>query len=232
MVGGIPASLSFEQATVLPLTLSTAATGLLQQDRLGLAMPGADPGDRSGTALVWGGSTGIGGNAMQLARNARYRVVATASPHNFDYVRSPGAAEAVSHRSPTAVDEIVDRVGGDPLAGSLAIGSGSLRKVVAIAARTTGSKRVASAQPALLARLPSLRAPRPGVRVSAVRGGTLKDNEVGPAIHTGFLPTALATGAYRAAPDATVVGHGPARIPDALQQLRGGVFAKKVVVTV
>ncbi|WP_143667972.1 hypothetical protein [Streptomyces carpinensis] len=67
--------------------------------------------------------------------------------------------------------------------------------------------------------------------MSSIWGGTLKDNEVGPAIYAGFLPTALATGAYRAAPDATVVGHGLAHIPDALRELKNGVAAKKLVVT-
>ena len=56
--------------------------------------------------------------------------------------------------------------------------------------------------------------------------------EIGPAIYTGFLPAALAAGAYRAAPDASVVGDGLASIPAALQQLRDGVSATKLVVTV
>ena len=232
MVSPIPDSLSFQQAAVLPLTLSTAATGMFQQDHLALAMPTADPVDRSETVLVWGGSTSVGSNAIQLARNAGYRVVATSSPHNFDYLRSLGAAEAVDRRSPTAVDEIVERIGHSWLAGTLTIGSGSLPKAIAIAARTTGSKRVASAQPALLARIQGWRAPLLGVRVSGIWGGTLKDNDVGPAIYVDFLPTALATGAFRAAPEATVVGDGLARIPDALQQLRRGVSASKLVVTI
>jgi NADPH:quinone reductase-like Zn-dependent oxidoreductase len=232
MVSPIPDSLSFEQAAVLPLTLSTAATGMFQRDHLGLAMPGADPDDRPETVLVWGGATSVGTNAIQLARNAGYRVVATASPRNFDYVRSLGAAEVVDRRSRTAVDEIVERIGDSPLAGTLAIGAGSLVPAVAIASRTTGGKRVASAQPERITRLRGPRARRPGVRVSGIWGNTLKDNEVGPAIYVDFLPAALATGAYRAAPDGTVVGHGLARIPDALRRLRDGVSATKLVVTV
>ncbi|MEU5995200.1 zinc-binding alcohol dehydrogenase family protein [Spirillospora sp. NPDC047418] len=232
MVSAIPDSLPFEQAAVLPLTLSTAATGMFQQDHLGLALPGADPAERTETVLVWGGSTCVGSNAIQLARNAGYRVVATASPHNFDYLRSLGAAETVDRRSRGAVEEIVDRIGDSPLAGTLAIGTGSLAPAVKIASRTSGSERVASSRPGTVTRLRGPRARRPGVRVSGIWGGTLKDNEVGPAIYTGFLPAALATGAYRAAPDATVVGHGLDRIPDALRQLRDGVSAKKLVVTV
>ncbi|GAA3542449.1 hypothetical protein GCM10022222_27670 [Amycolatopsis ultiminotia] len=231
LVSAIPGTLSYEQASVLPLTLSTAATGLFQQDHLGLALPVADPPERSETVLVWGGSTSVGSNAIQLARNAGYRVVTTASPHNFDYVKSLGAAEAVDYHSSTAVDELVERIGTSPLAGALAIGRRSLAPSVAIAAKVPGRKRVTSAQPERVVRLRSPRARRPGVHVSGIWGGTLKDNEVGPAIYAGFLPGALASGAYRAAPEAVVVGEGLEAIPDAIRQLRSGVSAKKLVVT-
>ena len=232
MVCPIPESLSFEQASVLPLALSTAATGLFQKDQLRLTLPSAAPADQAQTVLVWGGSTSVGSNAIQLARNAGYRVVATASPHNFDYVRLLGAAEAVDYHSPAAVDEIVERIGDSPLAGTLAITPGSLAPAVKIAARTAGSKRVASARPGPPTQLRARRARRLGVQVSIVWGSTLKDNEVGPAIYADFLPAALAAGSYRAAPEASVVGDGLARIPDALQQLRAGVSATKLVVTV
>jgi NADPH:quinone reductase-like Zn-dependent oxidoreductase len=231
MVSPLPDSLTFARAAVLPLALSTAATGMFQRDHLGLALPGAEPADRAETVLVWGGSTSVGSNAIQLARNAGYRVVATASPHNFEHVRALGAAHAVDRTSPTAVRELLELIGDGPLAGTLAIGSGSLPRTIAIAARAPGTRRIASAQPALFTHLMRPRARRHGVRVSSIWGGTLKDNEVGPAVYTGFLPAALATGAYRAAPDATVVGHGLAHIPDALRELKGGVSARKLVVT-
>jgi NADPH:quinone reductase-like Zn-dependent oxidoreductase len=232
MVCAIPESLSFEQASVLPLALSTAASGMFQKDQLRLMLPGASSVGRAETVLVWGGSTSVGSNAIQLARSAGYRVVATASPHNFGYVRSLGAAEAVDYHSPTAVDEIVDRIGDSPLAGTLAITSGSLPPAVKIASRVAGSKRVASARPGPLTQLRARRARRLGVQVSIVWGSTLKDNEIGPAIYTDFLPAALTAGTYRAAPDASVVGDGLACIPVALQQLRDGVSATKLVVTV
>ncbi|MFI0900421.1 zinc-binding alcohol dehydrogenase family protein [Streptomyces sp. NPDC020983] len=231
MVAGIPDTLPFAQAAVLPLGLSTAATGLFQTDHLGLALPGPDPADRGETVLVWGASTSVGSNAVQLARNAGYRVLATASPHNFGYLRSLGAAGTVDRRGRGAVAEVLDLIGGEPLAGALAIGAGSLRRCVAIAARAGGARRVAAAQPAPAVRLAAWRARLRGVRVSGIWGGTLRDNEVGPAIYAGFLPAALASGAYRAAPDAEVVGHGLERVPDALRRLRAGVSARKLVVT-
>ncbi|SFK38257.1 NADPH:quinone reductase [Amycolatopsis sacchari] len=232
MVAPIPDSLPFTQAAVLPLTLSTAATGLFQQDHLGLALPTADAPERHETVLVWGASTSVGSNAVQLVRNAGYRVVATASPRNFDYVKSLGAAAVVDRQSRRAVDELVRAIGDSPLAGSLAIGRGSLVPTVRIASRTEGSKRVTSTQTEQVTRLRSPRARRPGVRVSGIWGGTLKDNEVGPAIYADFLPAALARGTYRAAPEAVVVGNGLDRIPEALRRLKTGVSAKKLVVTV
>ena len=179
---------------------------------------------------MWGGSTSVGSNAIQLARGAGYRVVATASPRNFDYVRSLGAAAAVDYHGRGAIGQVIDALGHSPLAGTLAIGSGSLLKTLTIASRVPGRRRVAAAQPALITRIQLLGRRRHGVHVSGIWGGTLKDNEVGPGIYVDYLPTALATGTYRAAPDAVVVGDGLDKIPIALDRIRRGVSAQKVVV--
>lgn len=225
MVSPIPESLPFEGASVLPMAVSTSATGLFQQDHLALALPSVTASDRSEIVLVWGGSTSVGSNAIQLARGAGYQVIATASPHNFDYVRSLGASDAVDYKSSTAVDEIVGLIGDQPLAGTLAIGHLSTEAAIAIASRTNGSKRVASV-------MPSPTTQHGEVSVSGIWGGSLKDNEVGPAIYADFLPAALANGSYLAAPVASIVGDGLAHLPEAFQQLQNGVSAKKLVVTV
>lgn len=230
MVSPIPDELPFEQAAVLPLALSTAATGLFQQDHLALPLPAIDPTDRKETVLVWGGSTSVGSNAIQLARCAGYRVLATASPRNFDHVRSLGAAAAVDYHSRTAADELIDALDDSPLAGALAIGSGSLSPTTSIASKAPGRRRVATAQSALITRIQSLWSRHSDVHVSSIWGGTLKDNEVGPGIYVDFLPAALATGTYHAAPEAVLVGEGLDQIPKAIDQLRKGVSAKKLVV--
>jgi NADPH:quinone reductase-like Zn-dependent oxidoreductase len=231
LVSPIPDELSFEQAAVLPVTLSTAATGLFQQDHLALPLPVIDPPDRKETVLVWGGSTSVGSNGIQLARCAGYRIIATASPRNFGYVRSLGAAAAVDYHSRTAAEEIVRELGDSPLAGILAIGSGSLPAALSIASKVPGRQRVATAQPQLIRLRTALRRSQ-GIHVSGIWGGTLKDNEVGPGIYADFLPAALASGAYQAAPEALVVGEGLEQIPSALDQLRKGVSASKLVVRV
>lgn len=232
MVSPIPDDLTFEQVAVLPLALSTASSGLFQQDQLGLALPTAEAPRRGATVLVWGGSTSVGSNAIQLLHNAGYRVLTTASPKNHDYVRSLGAEAAVDYHSRTAVNELVALLHDSPLAGTLAIGAGSLAPAIKIATQVSGSRRIASAQPGPATNIRAAFARRRGVTVTSIWGGSLRDNEVGPGIYVDFLPRALATGTYRPAPDATVVGEGLESIPLAIQQLKKGVSAKKLVVAV
>jgi NADPH:quinone reductase-like Zn-dependent oxidoreductase len=63
----IPDSLSFESASVIPLGLSTAASGMFQKDKLGLQLPSVPPKPTGKTLLVWGGSTSVGCCAIQVS---------------------------------------------------------------------------------------------------------------------------------------------------------------------
>lgn len=232
MTTRLPDDVTLTDAVVLPLGVSTAAAGLFQPDQLGLALPAAAARDRGETVLVWGGSSSVGSNAVQLARAAGYRVVATASPHNHDLVRSLGAAEVVDYRDRAVVADVVRSLEGHVLAGTVAIGAGSLSRAVAIARRVDGTGRVASAYPTPATAARRLVVRPLGVHVSAIWGGTPAQNVVGPAVFTQFLPAALAEGRYRPAPPAVVVGDGLAAVPAGLERLRAGVSARKLVVTV
>jgi NADPH:quinone reductase-like Zn-dependent oxidoreductase len=121
-----PLKARFRNAVVLPLTLSTAACGLFEKDQLALQHPSAKPKATGQTLVVWGGSTSLGSNAIQLAVAAGYEVITTASPKNFGYVRKLGAAHVFDYRSRTAVEDIVKAIGGGSNAGALAIGAGSI----------------------------------------------------------------------------------------------------------
>ncbi|OBB81507.1 hypothetical protein A5760_16385 [Mycobacterium colombiense] len=225
MTAAIPDSLSFADAAVFPMSISTAATGLFQHDHLALAMPTPKPVDQRATVLVWGGSSSVGSNAIQLARHAGYKVITTCSPRNFNYVKFLGAAEAFDYNTSTVVNMIVEAIDAHLLAGTLAIGTGALDKAVEIASRTAGSKRVAHVLPGETTR-------HGDVVVTGIWGNSLKDNEVGSAIYNDFLPHGLASRTYRSAPPTRIVGDGLAAIPQALLQLQGGVSAAKLVVTV
>jgi NADPH:quinone reductase-like Zn-dependent oxidoreductase len=66
--------------------------------------------------LVWAGSTGVGMYAIKLASLLGYRVVTTASPHNFELVKSLGASAVFDYKDPnvsTKIQEwIKDRTSG------------------------------------------------------------------------------------------------------------------------
>ncbi|WIB68413.1 zinc-binding alcohol dehydrogenase family protein [Curtobacterium sp. MCBD17_035] len=227
----VPASMPLEDAAVLPLALTTAAAGLYEPDQLGLAGPSLDPEPRRAVVLVWGASTSVGCNAVQLARASGYDVLGTASDRNHDLVRGLGAEQVFDYHDPDAERRITDAIGDRPLAGTIAIGAGSLTRTLRVVRATAGSRRLASAYPTPATRLRARSARREGITVSAIWGGTPLVSQVGPLVYEAFLPQALATGRYVAAPEREVVGHGIAAVPEALARLRRGVSARKLVVT-
>ena len=227
----IPATLSFERAAVLPLALSTAAAGLFEPDQLALRPPNPHASPSGEVVVVWGGSTSVGMNAIQLARAAGYDVITTSSPRNIARLEQLGAEAVFDYRDSAAVDRIVERLGGRELAGVVAIGRGSLSRAVRITSRTRGSRRIASAYPTPPTRLRALVERRRGIRISAIWGGTPVDSAVGPAIYEDFLPDALADGRFVAAPPPLIVGTGLEAIPAAIRRLGEGVSAQKVVVS-
>jgi NADPH:quinone reductase-like Zn-dependent oxidoreductase len=242
----IPVTLSYVDAAVLPLGVSTAASALFQRSHLGLRYPTADATPTGATVLVWGGSTSVGSNAVQLAVAAGYEVVTTASPHNAGWLKDLGAAHVFDYRSPTVEADIVATIG--TFAGAFAVGPGSAEACLRIAGRVPGNRFVSSATaPVSFAHgfsLPrtvtgmaggmigrQLAARRRGARTRFVNGADLRKNDVAPAIFRDFLPAALAEGRYRATPTASVVGSSLADLQDAMDQQRKGVSATKLVVT-
>lgn len=252
MTSPIPATMSYQDAAVLPLGMSTAACGLFQQDHLGLAHPSATPAPTGETVLIWGGSTSVGSNAIQLAVAAGYDVITTASPGNTDYVMSLGAEKVFDHHSPTVVSDIISALRGKTVAGALAIGEGSARACSDVINACEGRKFVSIiTPPASMSPAPSTTGqfvrsmPRSAAAMTSltvlnrhrrigtatVFGTTLMDNEVCRVIYQDFVPAALAEGRYVAAPPARVVGAGLGDIQQALDQQKKGVSAQKLVVT-
>ena len=247
MTAPIPDTLPYENAAVLPLALSTAACGLFQKDQLALDYPSLTPKPTGKTLLVWGGSTSVGSNAIQLAVAAGYEVITTASAKNFDYVRKLGASQVFDYHSKTVVKDVIAAFKGKTSAGALAIGTGSTEPCVDIASACNGHKFVSTASqsvsfengvtlPLLLRSLSSslalqVKTRSRRVRTKSIFGSTLKDNEVSRVIYKDFLPQALAAGQYIAAPEPYVVGKGLESIQAGFDVQRQGVSAKKVVVS-
>ncbi len=146
LVAAIPGHVSFEQACVLPLGLSTAACALFKSDYLALDLPNllsspfaqmpSDERSRKqapkAVLIVWGGSTSVGCNAIQLAVAAGYEVVATASPKNHTFLKSLGASYIFDYNSSSAVQDMLAllAVSQADVAGAIAAGFGSAQACV------------------------------------------------------------------------------------------------------
>lgn len=252
MAAPIPAPLSDAAAAVLPLGLSTAACALFEPDLLALRWPTAAAGAVGETILVWGGSTSVGCNAIQLATAAGYEVFATASPHNFDLLRRLGAVGVFDYRSPSVVPDLIAALRGRRMGGALAIGAGSAAASLRVLGALPGRRFVATATPpvsfdgvaagrprqlapvllrmALASGRLWLAARRRGVTLRMIWGGALLTTATGPMIYRDYLPRALAEGRHLAAPEPLLAGKGLDAIPAALEMQRRGVSARKVVV--
>ncbi|HEX2102464.1 MAG TPA: NADP-dependent oxidoreductase [Solirubrobacteraceae bacterium] len=109
-----PRELSFEEAGGVPLAGLTA----LQLLRDAMRITG---GER---VLIHAAAGGVGGFAVQIAKDDDAHVIATASAANHDYLRELGADEvidytsedfvsAVRERHPGGIDAVADLVGGE-----------------------------------------------------------------------------------------------------------------------
>ena len=252
MTSPIPSTMSYESAAVLPLGASTAACGLFQKDQLALQYPSSSgsPKPIGKTLLVWGGSTSVGSNAIQLAVAAGYEVITTASPKNFDYVKKLGASQVFDYNSKTVVLDIIKAFKVKKTAGAISIGRGAAEACLDILHQCKGDKFIAMASyPTPPNPYKWFALPRTiiyfgswmltnwytswsrGIRTKFIFGGSLVDNGVGKMIYEDFMPQALAEGRYITAPEAYVVGEGLESIQVGFDVLKKGVSAKKVVIT-
>ncbi|GAA5981037.1 hypothetical protein JCM10908_003958 [Rhodotorula pacifica] len=237
LVAKIPDSISFDQATVLPLALTTASAGLYQSNRLNLPLPKPDapnPEGKGKVILVYGGSSSVGTAAIQLAIASGLKVVTTCSPSNFDLVKSLGAVAAIDHRSDSLVADAVKAVeaAGSDFAGVFDAISGkfAVEKSYEIATKAFGGKGklfVASARPP-----PEDLAE--GVQAGGIYSFEILSREearIPKAIWHDFVPQALANGTLQCKPDPLIVGKGLESIKEGFRVQKAGVSGQKVVVT-
>lgn len=256
MTTPIPAEMAYQAAACLPLAITTAAAALFQDDFLALASPGPEPMPQGRTLLVWGGSTSVGCQVIQLAAAAGYDVVATASPANHALLRRLGAQAVFDRRDPACVAAVIAFMRHRETCGAVAIGTGATRACINVLAACTGNRFVAVATPPVSldeikagpgrwrtlfpalaamglanARL-AVRARVKTVRTKFIWGGAPVNNAVGPMIFEQYLPPALAEGRHIPAPRVEVVAKGLAALPMALERQRQGVSATKLVVDI
>lgn len=209
-VSPIPDSLDFEYAAVLPLAVSTATVGLYTPQQLALPLPTVQPEPKNQVVLVWGGSSSVGGMTVQFAKLSGYKVAATCSPRNNDYVKSLGADFTFDYSSSTVVDDIVDGLKEYEVAGIFnAIGgetSGTACNGIMSKVKTPSSRKHVATVPPLPKSIPD------GVTVEALGSAATMffddRKKIASYIWQQFLPQALEKGVLKAVPEPLVVGTG------------------------
>jgi len=98
-------AISHEQAATLGCAFWTAVQALYHPTRLGLVEP-PEKGGKEEWVFVYGGSSSVGQYAIQLAHLSGYKVVTTASPRNFELVKSLGADAAFDYKDPEVVQKV------------------------------------------------------------------------------------------------------------------------------
>ena len=173
-------------------------------------------------------------------------MITTASPKNFEYVKRLGASLAFDYNNATVVHDVIEAFKGKTLAGALAVGAGSAEACVDVVDACEGNKFVSMATYPIsfegeLRRFAMVRgflwsSARMWLKTSSKRirtkyifGSSLIHDDICAMIYVDYLPAALATGRFIAAPDPFVIGSGLEHVQAGLDVQRNGVSASKVV---
>ncbi|KAI9155670.1 oxidoreductase [Paramyrothecium foliicola] len=221
----IPEVLPFNKATVLPLSLATAAHALFGEPTLKLSYPSLRPKPVSQTVLIWGGSSSVGASAVQLAKAAGYEVITTASVRNHQAVKQLGADKVFDYKHENVVDEVSNFLQGKQLAGVFdASGSDSgMSNSSKIAARAEGNRTV------ICVRRPPDDVPKE-VTAKPILSLSILGTPVSKAIFEEYIPAALIQEAFKVVPEPQVIGRGLDYVQQGLDTLQDGVSFKKVVI--
>lgn len=117
MIARKPAQLDHVTAASVPVVAVTAWQALFDE-------AGLQPGQ---SVLIHGGAGNVGAYAVQLARSAGLKVLATAGSGDIDYVKSLGADQVIDYAATRFedvakdVDAVIDLVGGETQARSFGV---------------------------------------------------------------------------------------------------------------
>ncbi|KAL3473998.1 chaperonin 10-like protein [Aspergillus californicus] len=222
-----PAGMSFVEAAVFPLAVTTASFALFGKDYLGLPYPSLDLNTKpriNKTVLIWGGSSSVGCNAIQLAKAAGLTVYTTCSPHNFDHVRDLGADKVFDYNFPTVIEDIVAELDNSsessPCAG-IYLAAGSVASACQVSHTSKQRIAVASSNPVLPGDAPD------GVDAKMTFGSSKGMKETVVATFEGYLPLALERGVADVFETKGLEG-----IQGALDLMKKGVSGRKIVVEI
>lgn len=239
MTSKIPTSMSFTDASVLPLAISTAAMGLYAKDNLDLPPPQVSPKPANKFILVWGGASSIGAVTIQLAKASGMTVITTASSHNLTAMTSQlGADHAFDYKSAAVINDVVSAAeklinGGHAFAGVYdAISLPSSFNIIGQIFNQLDSGKLVSSKKMATVLPPS---DLPGdIEAKNIFAALLVDpyKDVAQVVWEAFVPEALEKGVLTPLPPALVVGKGLELLQKGMDEQKSGVSFAKVVIAI
>lgn len=228
----LPASLTFEQGSIFPMAMITAAVALFVDLNIPQALAQGDAAEKPGSALlVWGAASSVGSATVQLARSMGLTVFATASPQHHGWLKQLGAAEVLDYHDADVVanlvqaakargtsielafDTISEGATFDQVPATVAAAGG---KVVIVLPWPEGKDKPAEVQV---------------VQTLATRHGT-DQQELGRWFFNEWLEKAMSDGTVVPAPQVEIVDGGVEAAQKVFDLLKKGVSGKKLVVQV
>ncbi|KAF5602478.1 oxidoreductase [Fusarium pseudocircinatum] len=228
----LPDGISFDEGSVLPVGVLTAAIALF--DGLGLPMR-EKTAKEDGAILVWSGASAVGVSAVQIAHALGWTVYATASPKHHEWLKTLGATGAWDYRDPKVAQKVAQalKASGTEVRGAIdarAEGDSfdSVVEILTAADLAPGCKATA------LFPWPeemSLPAGIVGHHTNCV-GFTANYPDIASWVFGSWLSRALEDGRIKPAPRACVIEGGLEATQEVLNLLRAGASGEKFVLKV
>lgn len=221
----IPDSMSFEEGSILPMSVATSAVGIF----ISMEIP-RPPATNQGGFLVWGASSSVGTAAVQIAASIGYVVYAVCSPRHSAMVKKLGAHETFDYNSSSVVKDITQSLkasGQQVVAAYDAISEfGSAPKCAEILEAFGGGKLCLTLPYPEDARKPA------GVEISETFAAKICiDKDFGHWLFNEWLAKSLEDKTFVPSPAIEKVDGGIRSIQKALDLHAKGLSGKKLVIT-
>lgn len=232
----LPYEIPFTNGVVVPFALE-AAVCALSLKKPGVAMPGVatpalglpypslqDVPSTGKTLVVYGGSSSVGSMTVQIATAAGIHVIAISGAHNLDFSKRCGAARVFDHKDALLAEKVIEAVRDN--------GSEFIGIFDAIATPETYANDITILGQLDGGHLACVHPPPPSTDLPAnVSAGMIfAVNDVVKPVWKDFVTPALQSGKLQCLPPPFVVGKGLEHVQSALDLIKAGVSATKLVV--
>ncbi|CAD6578540.1 MAG: hypothetical protein ASARMPREDX12_008886 [Alectoria sarmentosa] len=221
----IPDSMSFEEGSILPMSVATSAVGIF----LSMEIP-RPPATHQGNFLVWGASSSVGTAAVQIAAALGYMVYGVCSPRHSAMVKKLGAHLTFDYNSSSIVKDVTQAMKASnqqAVAAYDAISeNGSAPKCAEILEAFGGGKLCLTLPYPEDARIP------PGVEISQTFAARICiDKEFGHWLFNEWLAKSLEDKTFVPSPAIENIDGGIQSVQRALNIHAKGLSGKKLVIT-